>query len=104
MRSLWSPPPGSLVSAPRIAAVYPPALPSRKVLASKGSLRRTTSRRALAVWTLFCRSIHRDGRLRREAEILYSSCKTKTRLRVNKRHKESLDVEHDYADHFLSHA
>jgi hypothetical protein len=67
MRRLWSPPPGSQVSAPRFAAVYR-AVASRTVLARKGSLRRATNRRALAVCAPFSRLLHRDGRLRREAE------------------------------------
>jgi hypothetical protein len=37
--TLWSPPPGTPVSAPRCAAVYR-AVASRTVLARKGSLRR----------------------------------------------------------------
>ena len=85
MTTLWSPPPGSQVSAPRSAAVYR-ELASRTVLASKGSLRHATNRRAVAACAPFCRFILRDGRLRREAETeqFLRLAKDEIQVRVDK--------------------
>jgi hypothetical protein len=67
MRTLWSSPPGSQVSDSHSAARQS-RLSSRTVLASKGSLRRATNRRALAACAPFCRCMSCDGRLRREPD------------------------------------
>ena len=67
MKTLGNPPPGIQASASR-CAVRRRALSSRTVLRSKGSLRRATSRRALASCAPFCTATIRDGRLRREPD------------------------------------
>jgi hypothetical protein len=67
MKALWSPPPGISVFDSR-CAVRLRALISRTVLGGKGSLRRGTTRRALASCAPFCIPILHDGRLRRESK------------------------------------
>jgi hypothetical protein len=68
MRTLRSPPPGRQASASRSAGLCR-ALVSTTLLASKGSLCRAKNKRALAFCAPFCRFIHREGRLRREADL-----------------------------------
>ena len=69
MKTLGNPPPGIQVSGYR-CAVRRQMCGSRTVLGGKGSLRRGTNRRALASCAPFCRTIIRDGRLRREPDAV----------------------------------
>ena len=76
MKTLWSPPPGTLFLVPAAPSVSRLSR-SRTVLGGKGSLRRGPKRRALASCAPFCINITHDGRLRREP-------KTKQLLRLTK--------------------
>jgi len=67
MKTLWNPPSGIVVFDSR-CAVRPPLPRSRTVLGVKGSLRRGTTRRALASSAPFRIPILHDGRLRRESK------------------------------------
>ena len=67
MKTLWNSPSGIQVSDSR-CAVRPPLPRSRTVLGVKGSLRRGTTRRALASSAPFRIPILHDGRLRRESK------------------------------------
>ena len=69
MSRLGNPPPGNQASGSR-CAVRRRVGGSRTVLGGKGSLRRGTTRRALASSAPFCRMIIRDGRLRREPDAV----------------------------------
>lgn len=69
MKTLWNPPPGIQATGSR-CAVRRQVCVSRTVLGGKGSLRRGTNRRALASCAPFCRSMIRDGRLRREPDVV----------------------------------
>ena len=68
MKTLWNPPSGIVVFDSR-CAVRPPLPRSRTVLGVKGSLRRGTTRRALASSAPFRIPILHDGRLRRESDV-----------------------------------
>jgi len=67
MSKLGNPPPGIQTSGSR-CAVRRQEGGSRTVLGGKGPLRRGC-RRALASCAPFCRTILRDGRLRRESDV-----------------------------------
>jgi hypothetical protein len=84
MRKLGNPPPGIQASGSH-CAVRRVLLDSRTVLAGKGPLRRGC-RRALASCAPFCRSILRDGRLRREPDAVQFLRLTKdeNQMRVDK--------------------
>ena len=69
MRKLWNSPPGIQASGSH-CAVRRRRAGSKTVLGGKGSLRRGTNRRALASCAPFCRTIIRDGRLRREPDAV----------------------------------
>ena len=69
MRRLGDPPPGIQASGSH-CAVRRHTSSRRTVLGGKGSLRRGPPRRALASSAPFCRSIIRDGRLRREPDAV----------------------------------
>ena len=69
MRELGNPPPGIQASGSR-CAVRRCVRSSRTVLGGKGSLRCGQHRRALASCAPFCRTIIRDGRLRREPDAV----------------------------------
>jgi hypothetical protein len=60
MKALWNPPPGISVFDSRCALRLRERR-SRTVLGCKGSLRRTTNRRALAACAPFCMRIIHDG-------------------------------------------
>jgi len=81
MRELGNPPPGIQASGSR-CAVRRRARSSRTVLGGKGSLRRGTNRRALASCAPFCRTIIRDGRLRREPDAVQFLCLKKDKNQV----------------------
>jgi len=81
MRELGNPPPGIQASGSR-CAVRHRARSSRMVLGGKGSLRRGTNRRALASCAPFCRTIIRDGRLRREPDAVQFLCLKKDKNQV----------------------
>ena len=66
-KPLWNPPPGIFSSDSR-CAVRRQVRCSRTVLGVKGSLRRGTTRRALASSAPFRIPILHDGRLRRESK------------------------------------
>ena len=66
---LGNPQPGILASGSR-CAVRRQAWTSRTVLGGKGPLRRAKTRRALDASAPFCRTINRDGRLRREPDAV----------------------------------
>ena len=69
MSKLGNPPPGIQASGSDCAVRH--RVPSRRtVLGGKGSLRRGTHRRALASSAPFCIGIIRDGRLRREPDVV----------------------------------
>ena len=68
MSRLGNPPPGSQTSGSH-CAVRRPVRSSRTVLGGKGPLRRGC-RRALASSAPFCRVMFRDGRLRREPDVV----------------------------------
>lgn len=76
MKTLWSPPPGTLFLIPAAPSVFRFSR-SRTVLGGKGALRRGKNRRALASCAPFCIEFTHDGRLRREP-------KTKQLLRLAK--------------------
>lgn len=67
MRTLGNPPPGIQLSDSR-CAVRGRARGPITVLGSKGPLRRSKHRRALAPCAPLCLTIIRDGRLRREPD------------------------------------
>jgi len=85
MTRLGDPPPGNQASGSDSAARRRLA-DSRTVLGGKGSLRRAKSGRALASCAPFCRTIIRDGRLRREPDAQQFLCltKDKNQMRVDK--------------------
>ena len=69
MSTLGNLPPGIQASGSH-CAVRRRVHNSRTVLGGKGSLRRGKPRRALASCAPFCRTIIRDGRLRREPDVV----------------------------------
>jgi len=69
MRRLGNPPPGIQTSGSRYA-VHRRVGSRRTVLGGKGSLRRGKPRRAPASSAPFCRRMIRDGRLRREPDVV----------------------------------
>jgi hypothetical protein len=69
MSTLGNLPPGIQASGSH-CAVRHRARNRRTVLGSKGSLRRGKNRRALASSAPFCTRIIRDGRLRREPDVV----------------------------------
>jgi hypothetical protein len=81
MRELRNPPPGIQASGSH-CAVRRRCASSRTVLGGKGSLRRGANRRALASCAPFCRTIIRDGRLRREPDAVQFLCLNKDKNQV----------------------
>ena len=69
MKTLGNPPPGIQASGSR-GAVRRRVRGSRTVLGGQGSLRRGTPRRALASCAPFRKPMLRDGRLRREPDVV----------------------------------
>jgi hypothetical protein len=81
MRELGNSPPGIQASGSH-CAVRRRVHNSRTVLGGKGSLRRGKPRRALASCAPFCRTIIRDGRLRREPDAVQFLCLKKDKNQV----------------------
>jgi hypothetical protein len=81
MKTLGNSPPGIQASGSR-CAVRRRVGSHRPVLGGKGSLRRGTNRRALASCAPFCRTIIRDGRLRREPDAVQFLCLKKDKNQV----------------------
>ena len=81
MKRLGHPPPGIQASGSGCAVRHGIAS-SRTVLGGKGSLRRGQHRRALASCAPFCRSMIRDGRLRREPDAAQFLCLAKDKNQV----------------------
>ena len=81
MRKLGNPPPGIQASGSR-CAVRRCVRSRRTVLGGKGSLRRGQHRRALASSAPFCRTIIRDGRLRREPDAVQFLCLNRDKNQV----------------------